>query len=404
MNKFFKSFLLSLLFFQLLSPCLADFGSHFLLNNRMATALDSKDKKLSIRFTCLEDMNLLAVSFFCEQTQNPPSYLVSIRENKRGKPATIALASNNITPLAHSWVTVPINNLPLYAGRVYHMVIEFDALRDGIHPVGEIGPQAFASFAYTDILNPFNPQNEAFDDELDVLFFKNGKWKTLNRQPLYALHGSERKFQGNSYDNTGARPIHGNGTPGNPSDDHIQGVALHPHCGFAAKKLAVRIKKQGHPNSPLQFRIYAIDYTYHRTNLVGTGEAAKPEDVGASFQWVTFGAKEKQSLPAFPPECRYIIFQSDSGRAVSESPGCEDCYLLSDIGNSGGLPDASAMSFDGGAHLSRVVYSNDGWSTWIDDFERDANVAIISNPCPKFIPKPVSPIPTPAPLLWEVKP
>ena len=67
MKEFLKAFFFSILFFLFISPCLADFGVHFLMNKRMAVVLDNPDKKISFRFTCLEDMNLLAVSFFCEQ-------------------------------------------------------------------------------------------------------------------------------------------------------------------------------------------------------------------------------------------------------------------------------------------------------------------------------------------------
>jgi hypothetical protein len=37
------------------------------------------------------------------------------------------------------------------------------------------------------------------------------------------------------------------------------------------------------------------------------------------------------------------------------------------------------MTFDSGAHRSRETFSIDGGATWIDRFERDANVVIIGD-------------------------
>jgi len=91
-----------------------------------------------------------------------------------------------------------------------------------------------------------------------------------------------------------------------------------------------------------------------------------------------------------------VVFQTDSGRSAKDGHSCDDCYLLSDMGNSGGLSNGDYLTFDGGAHLSRAISSNDGWKTWTDDFERDANVVILGK-YSVFDPTPVPSIPTPLP-------
>ena len=117
---------------------------------------------------------------------------------------------------------------------------------------------------------------------------------------------------------------------------------------------------------------------------------------------MTVGVKPPSGYFSFAPECWYIVFQTDSGKAVKKFPGCQDCYLLSDVGNSGGLAEAADLTFDSGAHLSRATRSLDGGSplNWLDDFERDANVAVSGI---DYIPLSTggnepTPIPTPFPL------
>ena len=390
-------------FFGAASLTYGDYGCHFTMAARLFTPLNAGDKKISFRFTCHEAMNLIAVSFYCEEAQKSPAYRVSLLADKSGLPDSQPLETSSVTPKGGCWITVPINNLSLISGRVYHIVIEQDAMRGGQHNVGLIDESHFASVAYGDHLNPFDPRAETPDPNLNVLMSEKGTWKVINRQPLFALHGSGSKLQGTPYDDFKDLPICGNGT-GDPSGDVIQGEALHPHNGLTPTGFAIRIRKVGHPTSPLNYRVYSINFMQHKTILAFSGEALLPSQAPVSYQWVTIGMNKKDNPQPFPPECRYVVFQTDSGKGTSQSPGCEDCYVLSEVGNSGGLAGAADMTFDGGAHLSREVTSTDGWKTWEDAFERDANVVILgtvgSSPA---LPTP-EPIPTPASLMMDVAP
>ncbi len=390
-------------FFGAASLTYGDYGCHFTMGSRLFTPLNTEDKKISFRFTAQEAMNLIAVSFYCEKTQKPPAYKISLQEDKNGLPDLKPLETSSVTPKGGCWITVPINDLTLLSGKVYHLVIEQDATRGGQHKVGIIDDNHFASISYGDHLNSFNPRAETVDPQLNVLVSENGKWKTLNRQPLFALHGSGSKLQGVPYDEFGELPIHG-GAPGDHSNDLIQGEALHPHEGLTATGFAIHVRKIGAPTAPLNYRVYSINFMQHKTTLAFSGEALLPSQAPVSYEWVTIGIKKEDHPQTFPPECRYVVFQTDSGRGISDSPGCEDCYVLSEVGNSGGLAGAADLSFDGGAHLSREVTSTDGWKTWEDAFERDANVIILG---PKGsnseLPVP-GPIPTPAPVIMDVVP
>ena len=121
----------------------ADYGCHFVINSRLATSLDGPGKKLSFRFTAKQDMGLIGLSFYCEQAQEPPEYKVSLQEDVKGLPSGSILESSSVTPKENCWVTIPINNLPLLAGKIYHMVIEQDITRGGQHPVGIIDSRHF---------------------------------------------------------------------------------------------------------------------------------------------------------------------------------------------------------------------------------------------------------------------
>lgn len=382
----------------------ADFGCHFILNSRLAFPLDSGTKKISFRFTCRQDMSLIGVSFYCEKSQTPPEYKVELVEDEKGLPAKTPLESSSVTPKGNSWITVPINNLPLRAGRVYYIVLEQDVTRGGQHPVGVIDARHFASVAYGDTPNAFDPRDEKPDPKLNVLIFEDGKWRILDKQPLFALHGSGSKFQGVPYDSFGELPVHGNGTPNDPSDDVLGGEVLHPHSGLIPTGFALRLRKEGNPTAPLKYRVYTINFLQHKITLAFSGLAALPSQVEDGYQWVTVGVKKEDQPQEFPAECRFVTFQTNSGRPSIQPPGCSDCYLISEVGNSGGLAQAADLSFDGGAHVSREAFSTDGGATWQDAFERDANVVILGNLSAPPEPQKTAPIPTPAPWFEGIAP
>lgn len=397
-----SKFILSvILIFALAFPAYADFGCHFIVNKHVPYILDAPNKKISFRFTCRDDMGVVGASVYCEKALNSPSYLVSLREDVKGKPATTILGKASIVPQNGTWATLPLPNVSLVSGKAYHLVVEWDSNRGGIHPVGMIGPKNNASFTFTDTANHVEPYDETGDPNADVLVSEGNGWKELERQPLYLLNGGGDLRQGDPYDSPMAMPIHGNGTPGDEKSDLVQGEALHPHCELRVSGFAIRVKKQGNPGSPLNYRVYSNDYMKHVTTLSFSGKALDPDQVGAEYGWVTIGLDTPKE---FPTECTYILFQTDSGRAAANQPGCEDCYVLSGATNTGNLSGASETTFDGGAHLSRAAYSTDGGAHILDEFEGDANVILLGPLCPekeKFI---INPLPEPSPLPRSLNP
>ncbi len=402
--KFPKSYLFAALLFVLAYPVLADFGCHFIVNSRLSYTLDNSQKKISFRFTCQQDMDVVAASVFCEKALNAPSYLISIHEDEAGSPSEESMGETSIIPQSDTWATLPMMNVPLAAGKVYHLVVEWDANRGGIHPVGVIGPQNYASFAFTDKPNHMNPYAETSDPKLEVLTFEKGGWKKLGRQPLYAVSGGGQIHQGDPYDSHLDMPIHGNGTPDDEPDDILQGEALHPHCGVPATGFAVRVKKAGNPASPLNYRVYTNDYMKHITKFSFSGKALDPNDAGEEYQWVTVGFEAPKTTQSFQPQCTYIAFQTDSGRAGTGPDECEDCYVLSGAKNSGNLSGASELTFDAGAHYSRAAYSVDGGATFLDEFEADANLILLGPPCQEQEEGLMIPIPAPSPLPGGLNP
>jgi hypothetical protein len=385
MRDIVTRFLLLLCLWLPTLPLWADYGCRFLMNERLSSTLNSSDQKIAFRFTSRQDANVIGLSFFCQDAQNPPAYLISLQEDKNGAPSGIPLGTASLGPRPASWNTVPINNIALTQGKIYHLVIEDNITRGGFHPVGVIGPNNNAAFAYSDFSNDVDPQDAKPDSQLNVLLFQKGVWKKLDRQPLFAVHESGSQLQGDPYDDSRALPIHGNGTPQDRSDDVLQGEALHPHCAFTASAIVLRVRKEGNPTAPLNYRVYTNDYRKHITSLAFSGVALDPGQAASVFQWVTVKLRPEDHPQGFPDECRYIVFQTDSGQASSSAPGCGNCYLLSEVGNSGGLADACDLTFDGGPHLSREATSTNGGVSWIDAFERDANVVLIGPDCSSMI-------------------
>jgi len=384
------------------TPAQADFGNWFVANQRLSTTLDSADKKISYRFTCQEDMNLSAAAIYCSEAKNPPAYRVSLQDDEKGLPSGTPLSSSSYVPLAQSWSTIPLESRPLMQGKVYHLVLEHDAYRGGEHSVGLIGKFNYASFLSTDFLNHLHPNDGSSDPNSNVLFWDGRQWKETNQEPVYAVYGDGSRFQGNPYDLPGTRPICGSGDPSQKSTQILQGESLHFHCGFAATSLVLRVRKQGNPKAPLNYLILKHNFHVHQTIPIYQAVALTPSQAPANFQWVTIGFGDK-GKSNFSPECWFLVLQTDSGKASKNSAGCEDCYLLSDVSNSGGLANASNLTFDGGAHLSRAVLSTDGGDPyhWIDQFECDANVGAIGPACPPATSAEPQPLPTPAPLSDE---
>lgn len=397
--RFLKTLLFASLVLAGTLPVRADFGNRFVANRRLSTVLDAPGKKISYRFTCQENMDLAAASVFCAKAENPPAYLISLQADDHGHPSGTPLAFSNFIPRSKSWTTVPLSRAPVLKGKVYHLVVEQDTLRGGGHPVGVIGPSNYASFLSTDVLNHLHCNDGTPDPNTNVLLLEDGRWRELNQEPVYALYGEGNRIQGNPYDDPGVRPIYGDGDTNDKTRQVLQGQALHFHCGYAATAFTIRVRKQGHPTSPLNYSILKNFFQIHKTTPIYTAVALNPDQTPSEFQWVTIGFGDK-SKSNFSPECWYLVFQTDSGRPSKDFPGCDDCYVLSDVGNSGGLAEAAEFSFDGGPHLTRLVYSVDGGSPsgWLDEFERDANVVAIGPDCPAPLKMDYEPIPTPEPL------
>lgn len=385
----------------LVVPVRADFGCHFLVNSRATFSLNDPTQKFSCRFTCKDDLSLIGASLYCGEAIDSPGYQVSLHGDEKGIPAESVLGVAGMVPKGQGWFTVLFDNVAMEKGKAYHLVVEWDAKRGGQHQVGIIDAKHYASFAYTDFPNHFLPFDETPDPRTEVLVFEKGKWTELKAQPLYALQGTDQRRQGNPYDAFGDMPIYGNGDK--KENQVLQGVALHPHCEITAKGLAVRVKKIGNPTSPLNYRVYSHDFMKHLTNLSFSGKALNPSDISDDYQWVTFGFQKQDNPRPFSDQCTYVTFQTDSGTADPKG-GCDDCYLISWVGNSGGLEGAAEMSFDAGAHLSRAAASNDGGAAWIDLFERDANIVILGPSCPPNENNGIeNPVPTPS-AIYEVLP
>lgn len=396
-----KNLLFCLAIIQIGAPMAwSDFGNWFVVNRRLSTPLATSDKKISYRFTCQADMNLTAVAYYCVDAVKPPAYLVSVQEDNDGIPSGIALTSSSCIPRPQSWCTVPLDSVPLIKDKVYHLVLEQDVNRGGDHPVGTIGPDNWASFLSTDVLNHFHPNDGSPDPNTNVLSCEKDHWTILNQEPVYALYGAGSQLQGNPYDNPGLRPIYGNGDPKDKVHQVLQGEALHFHCGTLSSAFAIRVTKKGNPKYPLNYMILKNNFQIHKTYPVHTAVALTPDQAPASFQWVTIGF-DNRNVSNFSPECWFLVFQTDSGHPSKNEPGCDDCYVISDAGNSGGLAEAANLTFDGGPHLSRAVYSTDGGSSsgWIDEFERDMNIGAIGPVCPSFPQRAFPVLPTPPPLM-----
>jgi hypothetical protein len=386
-----RNLIFGLISFFVISIAYADFGCRFIVGQSNPLSLDGADKKISIRFTCREDMVLSSAAVFCASAVNPPAYFASIQTDRRGKPSSVSLKSSKcFVPKPGAWMVVPLDGVGMQKGKIYHIVLEYDPGQGGGHPVGQIGSGHYASFLSTSPLNKFHVYDEAPDPAANVLICQRGRWKPMNQQPLFAVYGRGfSSYQGNPYDVSGGLPIHGNGTPDNPVDDVLQGQVVHASCDLLPTGFSIRIKKIGRPTAPLAYRVYSHDYLKGKTAEIYRGTALLPQNAPADWKWMTFDVPSHFPLK---PVCYYIGFQTDSGGPQGDS--CKDCYTVSYAGSSGGLAATMDLTFGAGAHFTRATASHDGGKNWNDDYTRDLNFVVIAEPCP--ILQGASPSPEPA--------
>jgi hypothetical protein len=369
----------------------ADFGFDFVGNRRVPLTLDSPEARLSLRFTCRQDIALYAASVFCLEAKQSPGYRLILEADAHGQPSGITLSCSSFVPAGKTWATLPMDGVSLRKGSVYHLVLQADINRGGIHKIQSCDKDHWASFVATDVENHFLPADSAMDPSQAVLMGKGKRLEDQGVQGVYALFGSGGAVSGNPFDDPGCRPIY-KGEKGLL----WQAEALHPHCGTNATAFKIRIKKQGQPGADLVYKIYRIDFLVHQTTMIVSGTAQTASRAPADWQWVHVPFPSK--MQSFAPECTYFALGSESGQAAEEAPGCKDCYLLSDMGVSPVLAEAAVLTFDGGPHLSRAASSWEA-KNWGDEFERDANIVLLADPCARQ-PIPEPPVfPTPAPLL-----
>jgi hypothetical protein len=394
-NTFKRTFL----FLTIVAVAHADFGNWFVADQRVEHRMDSADKKISFRFTCPEDITLTAASVYCSKTRSSPAFTISIQDDDHGKPSGQDLSRQNFVPASGRWMTIPIASTPLEKGKIYHLVLKADLYRGGEHTVGICDEGHYASFASTLPLNGTRPADKSLDPMTNTLSYSKDHWEKLDQEPVYALFGLGDRFQGNPYDEPGSQPIYGKGSSDDPAQARWSGQSLHFHCGFPAQALAVRVRKVGNPKTPLKYVILKNEFRIHRCIPMAEGMALESNQASEKYQWVTIGW-DGLAAANFSPECWFLALKTDSGKASSNPEGCEDCYLLSDVGNSGGLARADDLTFDGGPHLSREVYNNEAGADykWQDVFERDANVGALGPTCPAVTGFQPRPIPTPMDL------
>jgi hypothetical protein len=395
-----KTWDLLVLFLLATSLVRADYGPRFLVDAQAPVRLQGAGAKISYRFTCFNGGLLSQVSVFCTGAQKPLLTRAALCEDSGGFPADRILRSAEFLPNPGAWSSLDFSGVRLQKGKVYHVVLEQDLLRDdGDHLASPQGPEhvieadlkkRWADFAATSPLNRRVPFGDP-DSALQTLAFDGHSWTELGRQPAYLLSLGSGLTEGNPCALPLAAPVYAG---------LQQAQVLHFNCEFQPRALQARLRKAGKPVAPLQYRILEWQYLTGRYVEFYRGEV-QPAQVPDSWAWVTIPLDPRG--PIVRVECFYVAFASQAGQAFGPD-SCRDCYQVDGMRAPAGAQGAAEATFDGGAHRSRASTSEKE-GPWADDFEADLNVVLTGVDCetrrqPDPI-LPVAPVPRRFSDVWE---
>lgn len=379
-----KAMLKILMLFVLLvskSSASSGFGWDGVIDRIHPMAIDSSSASFSIRFIPKENLPLQSIALYCSEAALAPSVLMSVSEDDGGKPSKNVITRAALTPKGGAWAVFQFGETQLAKGRAYHAQVEFDALHGGSHPVGLADKGHFAAFAST--------EPGAADGSL--LQRAGSAWKPVAAKAVYIVMGRNGRSQGNSYVFSGAAEIHGNGTPGDPSDDVMQSQSLHFFCGTSAKSIRMRVRKVGSPSAPLELELLKHVFVEHRVVSLTRTTALLPEAASTDWRWYTVALPGRTPV-SLPPECHYFALRSTAGRV--EGGHCVDCWQASWVEAPEGAQGAEELTFDAGAHRSRAAWRR-GDGPWVDQFLREIHIVADSADCPSFDDVKLAPVPTP---------
>jgi uncharacterized delta-60 repeat protein len=340
----------------------------------VARFLDVASQKAALRFTAPAAKTTSRVYFRANTVTASPLYRVGLQADSGGLPSGTWLASNTLVPVV-GWNSVTVA-VPLTAGSVYHLVIQYES--------GTIGPSNRISVnAGTVPRWRSMPDTEKVDPALEFQTLNAGAWNNDDSMPVFMVENADLSVFGQPYFNSIGNRVHGNGTaaPANTDDRvHSQIVRL-TYTAQVDSVAAWVLSPNPAAGAPLNFAVtnLAQSVTYTSGVLVPNG----------SFLGLTRWAQANISPITLAAATDYrVIFYCPS---IAVASAYQVLAVFTDN------TQTQAMNLSWGGQNSRDQYSSNNGAAWSSFPEEDSGIRFrVTGSGPSPTPT-VSPTPSASP-------
>ena len=284
----------------------------------------------STRFTASETKTITAIRIYLASLLGVPIYNVGIQKSAvDNNPDGIWLALNNFSSKLGGWnictLDIPVS---LIKGEAYHIVITPNFV-DGSNYMRLIELKHANHFIPLNKESDKNINNS--DPNLAVMEFRNNRWSTLDRTPVFLLDYDDGTFMGQPYSDRIQSLIYSNKTSGERIKI-FDGPKTISSIGFW-------IRRRGD--------VTLLDNLYYKIsddigNILSNGILATPENVGTGYAWHDVILSTHLTLDnggyynilfSSPESTSYNCYESSIMQTVDSLPYKGEKYGGGNIGN-----------------------------------------------------------------------
>jgi len=290
------------------------YGINPMNNNRIKT---------SLRFSAQANKQVQRVGIYLQTVRNSPTYRIGLQADSTGNPSGTWLGATrrgygSFRPTTTGWQTINLTEaVPLTAGTVYHLVIEYQS--------GSIGGSRYIDLRSSLPLNRLIPFNNASDQFANTLYYSGRNWQIRGRQPIYYLGYADSSLEGNPYDNL-YNPINNNFTETPIYGSNFVGQSFVGLTGTLSKiEISVRKSRAQNPQGDLSVSLYNLT----DSQLINSGVLVGRNVVTQTYAWYTYTLPSPVTLASAKT---YLVYLSSpattSARAYNISAAIANTPLV----------------------------------------------------------------------------
>lgn len=300
--------------------------------------LNSTSKKLAMRFTVPMSKTFDVLYFYVSQIVGSPGfYKFGLQATVGGIPTGVWLCSSWGQFLMPGIKIYDLGNVPLVAGTVYVVVIEYYA--------GTVDATNYASIGVGDTNNFKRPYDCSVDNSLTTLLYDGASWNDLQKDPCFLFMWTDVTTWGIPYYLAGASAIYGN---------YYRAERFTPPIDMAVNKMGMWIIRGLMTNQNLTIILYNITDGVELASIMFT-----PAEVGTTVSWIEKSISELTLLSTK----EYRIYAKCPGAPVA-ALGYRTYYNMCP-------PDPAWYAWSWNNVIDRYEYSINGGAAWITENRMD---------------------------------